>query len=55
MEDQRDCASRAAEQGVMGDDGRTPQAGEGNLGQDGEIFFFLDPKAAEKEVKMRRS
>lgn len=55
MEDQRDCASRAAEQGVMGDDGRTPQAGEGNLGQDGEIFFFLDPKAAEREVKMRRS
>lgn len=46
MEDQRDCSSRAAEQGVMGD-GRTPQAGEGNQGQDSEIFF-LDPKSAER-------
>ena len=49
------CISRGGT-GVMGDDGRTPQAGEGNLGQDGVLnFFFLDPKAAEKEVKMRRS
>jgi hypothetical protein len=30
--------------GVMGDSGRTPQAGDGNLEQDGEIFFYLSIK-----------
>lgn len=55
MENQRDCSFRAAEQGLMGDDGRTPQAGKRGPEQSSEAFFSLKSRSAFRNMSVGMS